>query len=68
VDRILDMGLKPAIQRIAVVLPQDRQTLCYSVTLNLAIREVASLYLRNPVRDVQVRCPIFRGLLMSSGP
>jgi ATP-dependent RNA helicase RhlE len=50
VDRMLDMGFKPAIQRIATALPQERQTLCYSATLSPAIREVASLYLRNPVR------------------
>jgi ATP-dependent RNA helicase RhlE len=50
VDRMLDMGFKPAIQRIVTVLPQDRQTLCYSATLSPAIREVASLYLRNPAR------------------
>jgi len=47
---MLDMGFKPAIQRIAALLPQDRQTLCYSATLSPAIREVASLYLSNPVR------------------
>ena len=50
VDRMLDMGFKPAIKRIAAVLPQERQTLCYSATLSPAIREVASLYLKNPVR------------------
>ncbi len=50
VDRMLDMGFKPAIQRIAALLPQDRQTLCYSATLSPAIRELASRYLRNPVR------------------
>jgi ATP-dependent RNA helicase RhlE len=50
VDRMLDMGFKPAIRRIATVLPKDRQTLCYSATLSPEIREVASLYLRNPVR------------------
>jgi ATP-dependent RNA helicase RhlE len=50
VDRMLDMGFKPAIQRIAAVLPTDRQTLCYSATLSPAIREVARLYLNNPVR------------------
>jgi len=50
VDRMLDMGFKPAIRRIAAVLPKDRQTLCYSATLSAEIREVASLYLRNPVR------------------
>jgi len=50
VDRMLDMGFQPAIRRIAEILPQDRQTLCYSATLSPAIREVASLYLKNPVR------------------
>lgn len=50
VDRMLDMGFKPAIRRIAAALPTDRQTLCYSATLSPAIREVASNYLRNPVR------------------
>src|SRR6185437_4279515 len=50
VDRMLDMGFKPAIKRIAALLPEERQTLCYSATLSPAIREVASLYLRNPVR------------------
>ena len=50
VDRMLDMGFKPAIRRIAAVLPRDRQTLCYSATVSPEIREVASLYLRNPVR------------------
>jgi ATP-dependent RNA helicase RhlE len=50
VDRMLDMGFKPAIRRIAAALPTDRQTLCYSATLSPAIREVAANYLRNPVR------------------
>ncbi len=50
VDRMLDMGFKPAIKRIAAILPQNRQTLCYSATLSPSIREVASLYLSNPVR------------------
>ena len=50
VDRMLDMGFKPAIRRIAELLPKDRQTLCYSATLSQDIREVASKYLTNPVR------------------
>ena len=50
VDRMLDMGFKPAIRRIAAALPPDRQTLCYSATLSPTIREVAGNYLRNPVR------------------
>ena len=50
VDRMLDMGFQPAIQRIAATLPAARQTLCYSATLEGAVREVAHKYLRNPVR------------------
>jgi ATP-dependent RNA helicase RhlE len=33
-----------------MVLPSARQTLCYSATLSPSIREVANLYLKNPVR------------------
>ncbi len=50
VDRMLDMGFKPAIRRIADMLPKDRQTLCYSATLDNQIKEVVRDYLRNPVR------------------
>ncbi len=50
VDRMLDMGFKPAIRRIADILPTDRQTLCYSATLDNQIKEVVRDYLRNPVR------------------
>lgn len=50
VDRMLDMGFQPAIARIAAALPTERQTLCYSATLEGAIREVARKYLKNPVR------------------
>ncbi|HZD50526.1 MAG TPA: DEAD/DEAH box helicase, partial [Silvibacterium sp.] len=50
VDRMLDMGFKPAIKRIVGALPVDRQTLCYSATLSTQISEVAQNYLRNPAR------------------
>jgi ATP-dependent RNA helicase RhlE len=50
VDRMLDMGFQPAIARIATMLPAVRQTLCYSATLEGAVREVAHKYLKNPVR------------------
>ncbi len=50
VDRMLDMGFKPAIKRIASEIPADRQTLCYSATLDAAIKEVVRDYLKNPVR------------------
>lgn len=50
VDRMLDMGFQPAIARIASLLPGTRQTLCYSATLEGAVKEVARKYLNNPVR------------------
>ncbi len=50
VDRMLDMGFQPAIARICAELPQKRQTLCYSATLEGAVRDVAKRYLTNPVR------------------
>jgi ATP-dependent RNA helicase RhlE len=50
VDRMLDMGFQPAIARIVAELPQKRQTLCYSATLEGAVRDVAQRYLTNPVR------------------
>ncbi len=50
VDRMLDMGFKPAIKRIASALPADRQTMCYSATLSPQIKEVVRDYLRNPAR------------------
>ena len=50
VDRMLDMGFQPAIARIAGMLPQARQTLCYSATLEGAVRDVARKYLNNPTR------------------
>jgi len=50
VDRMLDMGFQPAIARIAATLPPVRQTLCYSATLEGAVKEVARKYLNNPAR------------------
>ena len=50
VDRMLDMGFKPAIRRIAECLPKDRQTLCYSATLDNQIKEVVREYVKDPVR------------------
>ena len=50
VDRMLDMGFQPAIARIAATLPAARQTLCYSATLEGAVKEVARKYLNNPAR------------------
>jgi len=50
VDRMLDMGFQPAIARIAAALPGHPQTLCFSATLEGAVKEVARKYLKDPVR------------------
>jgi len=44
------MGFLPAIKRIVAALPKDRQTLCYSATLDANIREVVKDYVVEPVR------------------
>jgi ATP-dependent RNA helicase RhlE len=49
-DRMLDMGFLPAIRRILAVLPQQRQTLCFSATLEQSVAGLVNQYLRNPIR------------------
>src|SRR5271170_7562805 len=49
-DRMLDMGFLPAIRRIAAILPKDRQTLCFSATLEASVVHLVNDYMRNPVR------------------
>ncbi len=50
VDRMLDMGFLPSIRRIVAALPRDRQTMCYSATLDANISEVVREYVYKPVR------------------
>ena len=50
VDRMLDMGFEPAIRRIVSMIPRERQTLCYSATLEGTVKEVSRNYLKDPVR------------------
>src|SRR2546423_524395 len=49
-DRMLDMGFLPAIRRIASVLPRERQTMCFSATMEGAVAHLVKDYTRNPVR------------------
>ena len=49
-DRMLDMGFLPAIRRIAAVLPKQRQTMCFSATLEASVVHLVSDYMTNPVR------------------
>ncbi|HEY3769970.1 MAG TPA: DEAD/DEAH box helicase [Candidatus Angelobacter sp.] len=50
VDRMLDMGFIPAIRRIVSQLPRQRQTLCFSATLEPSVEHLIHDYVRGPVR------------------
>jgi ATP-dependent RNA helicase RhlE len=47
-DRMLDMGFRPAVDRIVRRVPRDRQTLFFSATLDGAVGKVAAEYTRDP--------------------
>jgi ATP-dependent RNA helicase RhlE len=47
-DRMLDMGFRPAVDRIVGRLPSRRQTLFFSATLDGAVGTVAAAYTRDP--------------------
>ena len=49
-DRMLDMGFLPAIRRILQILPQRRQTLCYSATMEQSVAALVNDYTRDAVR------------------
>jgi superfamily II DNA/RNA helicase len=51
-DRMLDMGFKPAVDRIVARTPRDRQTLFFSATLEAAAGKVARAYTRDARRHV----------------
>jgi ATP-dependent RNA helicase RhlE len=48
-DRMLDMGFRPAIDRILSACPEDRQTLFFSATLDGEAGRLAKRYAHNPV-------------------
>lgn len=49
-DRMLDMGFLPSIRRIAAVLPKERQTMCFSATLEASVAHLVNDYMNHPVR------------------
>src|SRR6202161_399868 len=49
-DRMLDMGFLPAIRRIVGVLPKQRQTMCFSATLEASVAHLVNGYMKEPVR------------------
>jgi superfamily II DNA/RNA helicase len=52
-DRMLDMGFRPAVDRIVRQTPRDRQTLFFSATLDGDVGRIAGEYTRNPRRHEQ---------------
>lgn len=53
-DQMLDMGFIEDLKRIVSYVPQDRQTLMFSATMPMSIRQLASQWLRNP-REIAVK-------------
>jgi superfamily II DNA/RNA helicase len=63
-DRMLDMGFKPAVDRIVKQTPADRQTLFFSATLQGATGKVAGAYTRDPRRHVHAPKPERRAVVI----
>ncbi len=49
-DRMLDMGFIQAIRRIVAPLPKNRQTMCFSATLEMSVAHLVGDCMRKPVR------------------
>ncbi len=49
-DQMLDMGFINDVKKIVKLTPNNRQTLLFSATMPMAIRELAELFLKNPAR------------------
>ena len=49
-DQMLDMGFIHDLRKISSVMPKERQTMLFSATMPKLMNEIASTYLRNPIR------------------
>ncbi len=49
-DRMLDMGFLPTIRRILGAVPEKRQTLFFSATIESSVKHLINKYLNNPKR------------------
>jgi ATP-dependent RNA helicase RhlE len=49
-DRMLDMGFLPTIKKILALVPQDRQTVFCSATIESSVAQLIHTYLNHPVR------------------
>lgn len=48
-DQMLDMGFVNDVKKIVKLTPNNRQTLLFSATMPLAIRELAEMFLKDPL-------------------
>lgn len=55
-DRMLDMGFRPALQKLVAALPKQRQTLLFSATFAGPIKTLAAQFLNDP-KKIQVTPP-----------
>ena len=49
-DRMLDMGFINDVKKIVKLTPKNRQTLLFSATMPIAIRELAEMFLQDPAK------------------
>ncbi len=49
-DRMLDMGFLPALEQILAPMPESRQTLFFSATIEKSVAHLIGKYLKSPVR------------------
>jgi len=49
-DRMVDMGFLPQMRSIMNHVPKERQTMCFSATLDRAVAHLVYEYLKNPMR------------------
>ena len=62
-DRMLDMGFKPAVDRILKAAPKERQTLLFSATLEGEVDKLAKAYTHNAVRHENAPTETSKGLI-----
>jgi ATP-dependent RNA helicase RhlE len=49
-DRMLDMGFAPQLKQILTHVPKERQTMLFSATMEPAIVNIATAYMKLPIR------------------